>query len=290
MVSHSFIIDFHTHTFPDHLAERAVKKLSMAASLKNYTDGTSLDLKKSMLRSGIHYSVLLPVATKPEHTGIINEIAKEVNDASHYNHLISFGSIHPENQNYQEILSDLAICHVPGIKLQPMNQRWDIDDPLYLRIIDAAVSRGLLVTIHAGFDSSAPGDAYTTVDKLSRMIQSINSENIILAHMGGWDEWDQVEKYIVGTNVRLDTSFTLTPLRHINQAGNIISTEPGHLSEEQFVRIIRHHGVSKILFGSDSPWGDQREALSLIQKSRLTEEEKRQIVCGNAMELLKPLL
>lgn len=290
MIDHNdagrLIIDFHTHTFPDSLAKRAVDKLSQAANLKNYLDGTSFDLKKSMQRSGIHYSVLLPVATKPEHYKNINMIAKEVNSTSKYNQLISFGSLHPDNANYKDIICDLADYRVPGIKLQPINQLRDIDNISYLRMIDYAVSKGLFVLIHAGFDISSPDADFASVTKLKNVVDKINSDNIILAHMGGFNEWDLVEDLIVGKNVLLDTSFTITPLRHISPDGQISFSEDGYLKMEQFVRIIRNHGVKRILFGSDSPWSDQHESLKMIQKSPLTDEEKALILGGNAKKML----
>lgn len=280
------IIDFHTHTFPDSLARRAVLKLSQAASLKNYLDGTLLDLKKSMQRSGIHYSVLLPVATKTEHYLSINSIAKEVNATSKYDHLISFGSLHPDNANYKEIIDDLADYQVPGIKLQPINQLKSIDDISYLRIIDYAVSMGLYVLIHAGYDISSPGAEFSTVAKLKNVVNTIHSEKIILAHMGGINEWDLVEEWIIGKDVCLDTSFVLTPLRHICQNGNVTFKEDGPLPMEQFIRMVRNHGVNRILFGSDSPWSDQGESLKAILKSPLTEEEKTAILGENAKHIL----
>ena len=51
-------------------------------------------------------------------------------------------------------------------------------------------------------------------------------------------------------------------------------------------RIIRNHGVKRILFGSDSPWSDQHESLKMIQKSPLTDEEKALILGGNAKKML----
>lgn len=42
------IIDFHIHTFPDALAERAVKKLSETAKIPSYTDGTVTDTLRKM--------------------------------------------------------------------------------------------------------------------------------------------------------------------------------------------------------------------------------------------------
>ena len=66
------IIDFHTHTFPDELADRAVGTLAHSGGIHNYLDGRVDSLKESMKKAGIDYSVLLPVATKPNQCDTIN--------------------------------------------------------------------------------------------------------------------------------------------------------------------------------------------------------------------------
>ena len=52
------IIDFHTHTFPEELAARAVSKLAKGARSLNYLDGTARDLKRSMKEAGDRKSVV----------------------------------------------------------------------------------------------------------------------------------------------------------------------------------------------------------------------------------------
>ena len=60
------IIDFHTHTFPEKISSRVVKKLGITAHIKAYTDGSIENLAASMKRAGVSYSVNLPVMTSPE--------------------------------------------------------------------------------------------------------------------------------------------------------------------------------------------------------------------------------
>lgn len=65
------IIDFHTHSFPDDIADRAVGRLAQSGGIPNYLDGRVDSIKASMKKAGIDYSVLLPIATKPsQHTTI----------------------------------------------------------------------------------------------------------------------------------------------------------------------------------------------------------------------------
>jgi predicted TIM-barrel fold metal-dependent hydrolase len=104
------------------------------------------------------------------------------------------------------------------------------------------------------------------------MLNQIANENakIVLAHMGGFDMCDDVERYLVGRNVWLDTSYSL-----------------GMIQDEQFVRIIRSHGVSHILFATDSPWGGQKETVEHIKSLGLSYEELESILHKNAESLLR---
>ena len=49
------VIDFHTHTFPDRIAESAVASLQENSDTRGYIGGTNADLIDSMKRSGTDY-------------------------------------------------------------------------------------------------------------------------------------------------------------------------------------------------------------------------------------------
>ncbi len=300
------IIDFHTHTFPEGIAYRAVHKLSHTGNLKNYTNGTIDDLTASMKHGAIALSVLMPVVTKPEQQESINSIAIQVNSHTEKTGLMSFGGLHPENYDYKEIIDRLWKLNIKGIKFHPVYQDTPIDDPLYLNMIDYALSKDLYITIHAGKDISMPASGYASVHRLRNLINEFNSDKIILAHMGGWDEWDEAEEFLVGSNVIFDTAFCLNPIRPSeylvpssdseNQSSRNCSErqnlhpENNHtrplLGSEQFVRMVRTHGIDKVIFGSDSPWSEQMESVDLIRNSGLTPEEQHQILCANPRRIL----
>ena len=158
------IIDFHTHTFPDELADRAVGTLAHSGGIHNYLDGRVDSLKESMKKAGIDYSVLLPVATKPNQCDTINTLALKTNETSKTTGLISFGAIHPACENFREILNWLSNNGFKGIKLHPVFQKTNIDDMQSLRLIEYASALGLIILIHAGFDVSFPGCDESSVD------------------------------------------------------------------------------------------------------------------------------
>ena len=70
------VIDFHTHCFPDKLAERAVGQLSrVGGGLMPYSDGTLDGLRRQMAQHNIDISVVLNIATKPEQQTNVNNFA-----------------------------------------------------------------------------------------------------------------------------------------------------------------------------------------------------------------------
>ena len=282
------IIDFHTHTFPDKLAGRAVSSLAESASISNYLDGTTEDLRHSMKNAGIDYSVLLPVVTKPEQQSSINEIAMELNSHSRDTGLISFGGIHPDNEDYRRILLNLAQNGVKGIKLHPVFQKTFLDDIRYLRIISCACEQDLIILIHAGYDISHPDREYSTVPHIVSMLDTLNPQKLVLAHMGGWNCWEETEKYLIGRDVWLDTSFSLLPLRHISGISQKSETDHSYrLPQENFLRMVKKHGTDRILFGSDSPWGGQEETIAALKDTGLTCDELRAVLGDNAARLLQ---
>ena len=95
----NMVIDFHTHTFPEQLAERAIEKLSHSAHIKNYSDGTLAGLKRAMQAAAVDCAVLLPVVTKPSQQEDINRAVIERNQEFQETSILSFGGIHPDNEN-----------------------------------------------------------------------------------------------------------------------------------------------------------------------------------------------
>lgn len=262
------IIDFHTHIFPDKIADRSIAKLEEVANIKAFTNGTLDGLKMSMKDNNITMSVVLPVVTKPSQFSTVNEYAAEITEKEG---IISFGGIHPETGDYKAELERIKSLGLMGIKLHPDYQNTFVDDPKMVRIIQYAAELGLVVLLHAGIDIGIPDPVHGAPKQAAKMLDQIENEDakIILAHTGGYGLWDEVEEYIVGRNVWIDTSYTM-----------------GMIADEQFERIVKNHGADRVLFATDSPWGGQGETAEHLKKMDFTEEELERIFYKNALELL----
>lgn len=283
------LIDFHAHAFPDELAGKVIPMIADKAAIRYYTEATNTSLLKSMEIAGIDMSVVLPVVTKPSQHITINETAKYINE-KYFPKLLSFGGIHPDNENYREILKGLIRDGIKGIKLHPLYQGVAIDDIRNLRIIENACELGMIVVIHAGRDLSFPGDLVSP-ERISRMLDEIHPDKMVLAHMGSYAQWDEVYDILCGRGAYLDTSFALNPVRPMTDSEEGLKRLKENpilvpsLTQEKFIKMVKKNGVDRILFASDSPWCDQKETYELVNLC-LEEKDKNAVFFENALKLL----
>lgn len=115
--------DFHTHSFPDQLAPRAVASLEKSSGGKAVLDGTAGALKKSMKQAGISLSVLLPIAVRPKQTPTINTAAI-AND--HDPCFVSFGSVHPGYEDWKGELVRIKGRELRELSSIPIFRRYSL--------------------------------------------------------------------------------------------------------------------------------------------------------------------
>ena len=279
------ILDIHTHTFPDHLARTTIPKLERMSHTRSYVDGTNSALMASMEKAGIDYSVVLPVATAPKQVLTVNDCSARLNERVSETGIFSFGCMHPDFSDYRAELSRVEQLGLKGIKLHPIYQGVDFDDIRTLRILDRAAELGLIVLTHAGLDVGFPGVVRVTPAMIASVLRQVGPMTLILGHMGGWRNWDQVEALLPGAPVYFDTSYSLGSLYPLDDEFYSPADLP-MMGEEQFLRMIHTFGAHRFLFGTDSPWGSQEKGLSQIRDLPLTEEEKAASLGGNAQTLL----
>ena len=284
------VIDIHTHAFPEKVAAAAIQKLQGMSHTRPFTDGTVFGLSASMKEGGIRYSVLQPVATNPKQVPHVNDSAIQTNGSGMETGILSFGCMHPDFENWRDELGRVAEAGLKGIKLHPVYQGVDIDDPRYLRILDRAGELGLAVQIHAGWDvsflSSNSDGGQALPGKILHALRSVGPVTLILAHMGGWRCWDEAEELLSETGVYIDTAFSIGSMTPNGDGYYKAPEELVMLEDVQALRVIRRFGANRVLFGTDSPWSDQAETLRSIQSLPFSEEEKAAILYGNAARLL----
>ena len=279
------IIDIHTHIFPNKIAASTLEKLSGISHSTPFTDGTLDGLLNSMKKFHVDISVILPVATKPEQVIKINDNAAQINEKYFDAGIISFASIHPDFEDFRAELSRVKNLGFKGIKIHPVYQGADIDDKKFLRIIYRAAELDLIVITHAGLDIGFPGKINCTPKMSRHVVKEIGEFKFILAHMGGWKNWEEVAEELADLNIFIDTAFST----------GLIPAKDNHYSEEElkmldaegFMRLYKIFGAEKIIFGTDSPWMAQGTPIDFINRLPIGDADKNKIFALNAAKLLQ---
>lgn len=259
------IIDFHTHCFPDALAARVIPMLEAEADISTHLSGTVSDLVASMHAADIDYAVMLQIATKPAQNHTVNTWAIARNEPG----IIPFGSIHPQSKDWKSELDRLTAAGIKGIKLHPEYQQFYVDDPAMFPLYEHLNKLGLIAVFHAGADIGIAPPVHSTPRHFSHILDRLPKGRTILAHMGGWKLWDDVESTLVGSHLIFDTSFC-----------------DGFIDPEQMQRIILSHGADHFVLGSDSPWDNQSSAIASVRNLGLDDAAERAILGENAARLL----
>ncbi|MBR4910791.1 MAG: amidohydrolase family protein [Clostridia bacterium] len=263
------IIDAHTHVFPERIAENAIRTLETIGKEKAVIGGTANDLINAMDLSGVDKSVILPVVTKPQQFESIFNFAKELAAKKRF---IVFAGIHPLCENINKLLDLIAENGFKGVKLHPDYQQTDITDEGYIRILEGCRKRGLIAVIHAGVDPAYPDHVHCPPEASAQVVRelTISEPFIVLAHLGGTKQIDEVESHLIGLPVYMDTSFVLDSIER-----------------ERVCDLIESHGYERILFATDSPWRNAKQYVSIIKSLPLSKTEQDAILGNNCVKLLK---
>ena len=279
------IIDIHTHVFPDKIAASVIDKLSKTSRSFAFTDGTVNMLLNSMYEAQVNLSIILPVATNTHQVEKVNNSAFELNEKFADKGIMSFGCIHPDYSNYRSELQRIKNGGIKGIKVHPVYQDVDIDDIKYLRIFEKAAELDLIVITHAGLDIGFPGLVRCSPQMSRHVVNEIGNFKFVLAHMGGWRNWNEVVDNLADTNVYIDTAFS-TGFIKPREDCQWNEADLALLNDKQFMTLLKAFGADRILLGTDSPWSSQTELIAFINQLPISQEDKNKILGINAKHLL----
>ncbi len=266
------IVDFHTHIFPDKIAERTVTYLASKINVQPQYMGSKDGLLNMLDYSDVDLAIALPVVTNPKQFDSINEYAWEVNEQMKgaKRRILSFAGIHPRCENIREKMAFLKEKGFLGVKIHPDYQETFIDDEGYLEILRCADEQDLIVVTHSGVDDGYPdAPVRCTPDRLLKVFEQVQPKKFVLAHFGANRMWEEVYQKLCGFNVYFDTAFTLN-----------------FIDEGLFKEIVKKHGEDKILFGTDAPWQDEKDNLQKLYSFGLDRELLDKILYKNALKLL----
>lgn len=257
------LIDAHAHAFPDGIAERAITRLEQG-NCKARHDGTVSGLLRSMDLAGVDKAILCSIATKPEQFEPILKWSLSITS----DRVIPLASVHPADPQVREHVRMVAEAGLKGIKLHPYYQGFDLGGEAILPVLDAAEASGVLVVSHTGFDMAFPRDRVADPERVCRLIERFPALRFVATHFGGWCDWVEVKRRLIGRPVAMEISLSLE-----------------RLAREEAREMILAHPESHLMFGTDSPWSDISETLRRLRSLDIPAVRMRRIEGENAVRI-----
>ncbi len=260
------LIDFHTHVYPDTLAEKAITRLCSKGGKFALTNGTKADIKEKMKARSITHFVVQHIATKPLSAHKVNDFAFAIQDEM----LISFASVYPNDDNCLEEIERIKAMGFKGVKLHPYFQDFELLSDKAMDVFNKLCELDIAVLIHTGREPFFPERILSRPSEIAFIKKSFPSLKIIAAHLGGMYMYEESLKHIVGSDIYIDTSMSYVRCTDKNI----------------YEKIIKGHNPDRILFASDCPWSDPAHELSNLKSLGLSSDIMEKITYKNAAKLL----
>ena len=254
------IIDFHTHIFPETIADKAVEFISGYYNVPAACTGKLENLLETSKEINVYKNIVLPTAIRPDQVYKINEWAASIKNER----IIFFGAIHPNCDDIKAEVEHIISLGLQGIKMHPDFQDFEIDSKSAYLVYEA-VDDKLPIMIHLGDENHTR----STPKRLSRVLDDFPNLTVIGAHLGGYMQWDETREHLAGRDLYFDTSSALWCMNPYDAA-----------------ELIRLHGTNQVLFGTDYPITAHKDELNRFMALPLTEQEREDILYNNACCLL----
>jgi len=259
------LVDFHTHAFPEKVAQKAVAALGAQYGVSPVAKPTLAGLLATMDDAGVDLSVVAPVATRPDQVRSINEWAVQTNAER----VVCFGALHPDLPDLSAEVDRVADSGLKGVKVQPNFQEFVPDDRRMWPAYQAAEGR-LIVLFHSGQEIAPLDHVYAQPAALAKVKDMFPGLTMVVAHLGGYLMWEEVRRHLLGRDLYFDSSYCPRE----------------KLDDETMLDLIRSHGARRVVFATDFPWGAAARDLARLGSLPLSEGEKEAIAWQNSRDLL----
>jgi len=195
---------------------------------------------------------------------------------------IPFGCIAPAAEDAEDILHLLIEEGVRGAKVHPSIDVFDVTEARAYEFYAQAQEQGFILDFHTGPHGTRLSLADPT--KFDQVAWDFPDLKMVFEHLGG------------RTYFELFLAMLANHRRRGNLFGGLASvlsaeTHPlWHLGPERVEELVRIVGADRLIYGLDFPYNsvetNQRD-IAIIQGLNLPEEDKRRILGGTLLELLR---
>ncbi|MBQ2709681.1 MAG: amidohydrolase [Clostridia bacterium] len=263
------IIDIHTHTYPEAIADKAVVSLGNFYEFNVEGKGTYADLVENGRDFGVCGYLLFSVATNGHQVEKVNNsiaaLAAASREAGY--ETVGFAGIHQDFPDFASEIDRAEALGLRGVKIHPDIQRLDLDSSRMYELCEIIEGR-MPLYLHMG--DCRPQFRYSEPKKLARLLDRFPKLVAVAAHLGGYMAWEEAVYELAGRpNVWYDTSsavWAMTP--------------------DYAARLIHAYGADRVMFGTDYPVKNTAGEFAQFMKIPLTEEERCDILYNNAKRFL----
>lgn len=257
-----------------HLFEWPFRKLK-------YSNTTALVAKLRKHRVAQAWAGSYEALFSKDINGVNTRLAKECRENGE-GMLLPFGTVNLAWPDWEE---DLRRCHeehkMPGVRIYPIYQTFDLDHPDFERFVQLATDRKLIIQIVGDMEDSRHHHPIVTVRKMDMapivaITQKIPAARIQLVYWNHRVSAGLLSKLVSETNVFFDTS-------RVEGAGEVGRLLQGNSWTSAKTAI----PVDRLLFGSHVPYFPLEANLIKLFESPLTLEQTIAIMNGNARRLLQ---
>jgi uncharacterized protein len=267
------IIDSHIHfsSRPDDGLLRFARKNGLRYNMS--------ELLTTMRNNKIRHGLLL--SPPLQHDGIVpnNEVVDHCRESGWK--LAPLITVEPTAKNARLAVAMAERIHqVRGFKVRLGYIDASADSLVFARVYDYAESEGLPVLFHTGDTAFSNGDLSRshplTLDRLANKREELR---IVLCHFGNpWFE-DAAELIYKHPNVYADTSGLITGDTSYHEEYT------DWLARKISEAVYFAGGADKVVFGSDYPVTRHKDALALVKKLDISEQDTEKILWRNAERL-----
>lgn len=186
--------------------------------------------------------------------------------------LVPFGCVNPALPDWEE---DLRRCHeqyrMPGIRLHPNYHGYQLDNPVFARLLDMAAERGLTVQLALSMEDERTQAAvlrvpHVDVRPLADVVKQVPKLKLVIINAFRAMKADQADRLVAAGNVSLDIAM-------LEGVGGV-------------KRLIDQVGLERVLFGSYAPFFYFESSVLKLQESPLAGVQLQAVRHANAQKLL----
>jgi uncharacterized protein len=171
-------------------------------------------------------------------------------------------------------LREMAGRGARGVKLHPVLQRFEPNEPRLHPVYQACAELGLAVLSHTG--PARDGVPFAEVPAFAPVLAKFPGLTVVLAHLGG-GKWRDT---LAVARAFPQVAFDLCEI--IEWAG-----APGAPTPAELATLIREIGPERVVLGSDYPWYEPAHTAALVESLPvLSQAEKNAILGENAARIL----